>query len=111
MTRQIFALFALMLIAAPDAARAAVFNCSTALETTQEATDAIAQRAASMDKGQHCSAARELLPLFERQVTIVEICEADTAKLVAAKESLMQGQKNYQRACRAALPLNVSKAF
>ena len=111
MTRQIFALFALALIAAPDAAHAAVFNCSTAFETAQEAADAIAQRTAAMDKTQRCSAARELLPLFERQVTIVEICEANVAKLTAAKEIMAQGKKDYQRTCRAELPLNISKAF
>ena len=111
MTRLIFALLAFALIAAPDAARAAVFNCSTALETAQEAADAIAQRAANMDKTQRCSVASEVLPLFERQVTIAEICEANVAKLTAAKEIMAQGRKDYQRACRAELPLNVSKAF
>lgn len=100
MKKPTIALAALALLAATGAAPAAVFECATALDTTREAMNAIALKALGIrDKAQRCNFGRALLPLGERQVAIVEICEADHAKVSAVRQSVSQTRANYQQDC------------
>lgn len=100
MKKATIALAALALLAATRAAPAAVFECSTALDTTREAMNAIALKALGIkDKARRCNIGRDLLPLGERQVTIVEICEADHSKISAVKQSVSQTRASYQQDC------------
>jgi hypothetical protein len=78
---------------------AAVFDCSTALETTRAAANAIALPTSGTDRAQRCAVDRSLLPLFERQVTVVEICEADRALIDAVRSSASLTRARYQQDC------------
>ena len=80
-------------------ASAAVFDCSIALETTREAANAIALPASGIDRTQRCAVGRSLLPLFERQVTVVEICEADRALIDAVRTNASLSRARYQQDC------------
>jgi hypothetical protein len=101
MTTRLIALAALALLAATNAAPAAVFECSSARETTRDAIGAIALKAASAkDKAQRCSAGGELLPLAERQIAIAQICEAGNhVALNAAQQNASQARANYRSEC------------
>jgi hypothetical protein len=100
MRRPTIALAALALLATTSATPAAVFECSTALEVTRDAMNAIALKALGIrDKAQRCNFGQALLPLGERQVAIVEICEADHAKISAVRRSVSQTRENYQQDC------------
>ena len=100
MTRPTIALAALALLATTSTTPAAVFECATALDTTRDSMNAIALKALGIrDKAQRCNFGRALLPLGERQVTIVEICEADPSKISAVKSSVSQTRTNYQQDC------------
>lgn len=95
--------FAALLVAAAltpiSTASAAVFDCSTAFTATREAANAIARPAAGTDRAQRCALGRSLLPLFERQVTVVEICEADKALMDAVRTNAALTRTRYQQDC------------
>ena len=101
MTIRLFALAALTLLAATSAAPAAVFECSSARETTRQAISAITLKAVgAKDKAQRCSVGRELVPLAERQVAIAEVCEAGNhAEVSTARQNASRAKASYRSDC------------
>lgn len=101
MKPQLIALAALALLAAPTVAPAAVFECSSAQTSTREAVTAFTHWVAgAKNKTQRCTAGRDLLPLFDRQVTIAETCEADNhAEVSAVKQNASRIKATYREIC------------
>lgn len=101
MTTRLITLAALALLAATTASPAAVFECSSARETTRQAITAITLKTVSVkDKAQRCSVGRELVPLAERQVSIAEVCEAgNLAEISAARQDASRAKASFRSDC------------
>ena len=100
MTKSMLTLAALVLLAIPAAATEKI-DCSTAEDTNRAAMNALAVKAiATKDKAQRCRIGRDLLPLFDRQVSIAETCEANDRDAVeSAKTNVSRKKAHFQQDC------------
>jgi hypothetical protein len=100
MTKPMLALAALVLLAIPAAASEKI-DCTTAEDTNRAAMNALAVKAiATKDKAQRCGIGRDLLSLFDRQVSIAETCKADDRDAVeAAKTNVSRKKAHFQKDC------------